>query len=167
MGSGRRSQRGDETVLRRTSCRVLPEVWARFERIRYPCRTAFVNFAYAEFHSYSSFHCPFYNHEFFLRLRWLILILSTRCPLINGQWKTKPTRGRDRFAQGYLVESCLRFGPASRVFVILAALPLSTSRMRSSILILPFTARFTITNSSIACASSLYLVGILLLAIRF
>ena len=121
-------------------------------RIRYPCRTAFVNFAYAEFHSYSSFHCPFYNHEFFLRLRWLILILSTRCPLINGQWKTKPTRGRDRFAQGYLVESCLRFGPASRVFVILAALPLSTSRMRSSILILPFTARFTITNSSIACA---------------
>ena len=45
-------------------------VGARFARIRYPCRTAFVNFAYAEFHSYSSFHCPFYNHEFFLRLRW-------------------------------------------------------------------------------------------------
>ena len=158
---------GTRPFCTRISCRVLPEVWACFARIRYPCRTAFVNFAYAEFHSYSSFHCPFYNHEFFLRLRWLILILSTRCPLINGQWKTKPTRGRDRFAQGHLVESYLRFGPASRVFVTLAAPPLSTSRMRSSILILPFIARFTITNSSIACASSLYLVGILLLAIRF
>ena len=43
-----------------------------------------------------------------------ILILSTRCPLINGQWKTKPTRGRDRFAQGPLVESGLKFGSASR-----------------------------------------------------
>jgi len=30
--------------------------------------------------------------------------------------------------------------------------PLSTSRMRSSILILPFTARFTLTHSSYACA---------------
>ena len=151
---------GTRPFCARTSCRVLPEVWACFARIRYPCRTAFVNFAYAEFHSYSSFHCPFYNHEFFLRLRWLILILSTRCPLVNGQWKTKPMRGRDR------VESCLRFGPASRVFVTLAAPPLSTSRMRSSILILLFTECFTITNSSFACASSLYLVGILLLAIR-
>ena len=37
------------------------------------------------------------------------------------------------------------------VLVTFAAPPLSTSRMRSSILILFFTARFTITNSSFAC----------------
>jgi len=46
------------------------------------------------------------------------LILSTRCPLINGQWKTKPTRGRDRFAQGPLVESGLKFGSAFRLVKI-------------------------------------------------